>query len=95
MFSSLLSMCPIPMFSVCPCVHTLFDNLSTGIYQWISLKFWICICIDNVLLGIIAVQIFIISDRAMAQKWVMATSSFTIWSIMIKLHKNDQSNILY
>ena len=25
-------------------------------------------------------------------KWVLASSSFTIWSIMMKLHKNDRSN---
>ena len=79
-------------FTACPSVHTLFLFENLSIYQRISLKFGICICLDNILLGILAVQILIISDRIMAQKWVMATSSFTIWSIMIKLHKNDQSN---
>ena len=26
------------------------------------------------------------------QKWILASSSFTSWSILMKLHKNDQSN---
>ena len=26
------------------------------------------------------------------QKWLLAPSSFTVWSIMMKLHKNDRSN---
>ena len=47
-------------------------------------------------LGIVNGQISIIYHRVMAlingQKIVLASSSFTIWSIMMKLHKNDQSN---
>ena len=29
---------------------------------------------------------------SMVKKWFLASSSFTIWSIMMKLHKNDRSN---
>ena len=71
-----------------------FDYLS--IYKWISFKFCICICTNNVSLGIVNGQISIIFHSVMAlvnvQKMVLASSSFTIWSIMMKLHKNDRSN---
>ena len=71
-----------------------FDSLS--IYKRISFKFCIYICTKNVSLGIINGQITIIYHRVMAlvnvRKMVMASSSFTIWSIMMKLHKNDGSN---
>ena len=52
--------------SVCLSVHTLFpfDNLS--IFKWISFKFCICICINNVLLGIVNGQISIMYHRVMA-----------------------------
>ena len=29
---------------------------------------------------------------SIVKKWFLASSSFTIWSIIMKLHKNDQSN---
>ena len=70
-----------------------FDNLS--IYKWISFRFCICICTNNVSLWIVNGQISIIYDRVMArvniQKMVFGLY-FTIWSIMMKLHKNDRSN---
>ena len=71
MFSRWPSVCPsvrpsVVCTSVCPSVRTSFpfDNLS--IYQRISFKFCICICIKNVSLGIVNGQISIISDRVMA-----------------------------
>ena len=71
-----------------------FDNLS--IYKRISFKFCICICTKNVSLGIVNGQILIIFTElwhlSMYKKWFLASSSFTIWSIMMKLHKNDRSN---
>ena len=71
-----------------------FDNLS--IYKRISFKFCICICTNNVSFGIVNGQISIIFHRVMAlvnvQKWFLASSSYSIWSIMMKLHKNDRSN---
>ena len=74
-------------------VHTSFpfDNLS--IYKRISFKFCVCICTNNVSLGFVNGQLSIIYHRVMAlvnvQKMFLASSSFTIWSIMMKLHKND------
>ena len=71
-----------------------FDNLS--IYEQISFKYCICICTSNVSLGVINGQISIINHRVMAlvnvQKMFLASSSFTIWSIMMKRYKNDRSN---
>ena len=61
--------------SIGPSVRTLFpfDNLS--IYKRISFKFCICICTNNVLLGIVNGQISIIFHRVMAlvnvQKWFL------------------------
>ena len=71
-----------------------FDSLS--IYKRISFKFCICICTNTVSLGIVNGLISIIYHRVMAlvnvQKWFLASSSFTIWSIMMRHHKNDRSN---
>ena len=71
-----------------------FDNLS--IYKLFSFEFCICICANNVSLGIVNGQISIIYHRVMAlvnvQKLFLASSSFNIWSIMMKLHKNDRRN---
>ena len=57
-----LSVCPY----IRPSVRTSFpfDNLS--IYKWISFKFYICICTNNVSLGIVNGQISIIYHRVMA-----------------------------
>ena len=82
--------------SVRPSVRTSFpfDNLSN--YERISFKFCICICTNNVSLWIFNGQISLIYHRVMAlvnvQKCFLASSSFTIWTIMMKLHKNDRSN---
>ena len=87
---------------VCPSIHSTyvhqhfvsvrFDNLS--IYKQISFKFCICISTNNVSLGIGKGQISIIYHRVVSvfKKWFLASSSFTIWSIMMKLHKSDRSN---
>ena len=79
-----------------PSVRTSFPFDSLSIYKLISFKFCICICISNVSLGIVNGQISIIYHRVMAvvnvQKWFLASSSFTIWSITMKRHKNDRSN---
>ena len=68
--------------SVCPPVRSsfAFDNLS--IYERISFKFCICICTNNVPLGIVNGQISIIYHRVLAlvnvrKKWFSASSSFT------------------
>ena len=82
--------------SVRPSVRTSFpfDNLS--IYKRILFKFCICICTNNVSLGIVNGHISIIYYSVMTlvnlQKMFLASSSFTIWSIFMKLHKNDRSN---
>ena len=84
--------------SVCPPVRTsfAFDNLS--IYKRISFKFCICICTNNVPLGIVNGQISIIYHRvlalAMYEKngfWPLVPL-LIIWSIMMKLHKNARNN---
>ena len=56
------------------------NNLS--IYKRISFKFCICICTNNVPLGIVNGQISIIYHRVLAfvnvrKKWFLASSSFT------------------
>ena len=60
------------------------------------LSFCIFVGFKNVLIGFINEQISIISDRVMAlamyKKWFLASSSFTIWNISVKLHENDLSN---
>ena len=78
--------------SIC---HTSFPFNNLSIYQRISFKFCICFCTINVLfvLGING-QISIIYHRVMAlvnvKKMIfLASSFFTICSILMKLHKND------
>ena len=70
----------------------------TSIYKRSSFRFCICICTKNVSLGVVNEQILIISDRVMplvnVQKRVLASSSFTIWSFMMKLHKNDSDSMI-
>ena len=70
-----------------------FDNLST--MNGFHFRFCICICTNTVSLGIVNGQISIIYHRVMAlvtvQKSFLASSSFMIWSIMMKLHKTDRS----
>ena len=54
-----------------------------------------CLCIKNVSLGIVNEQNLIIYYRTFVdvqKKSILASSSFTIWSIMMKLHKNNGSN---
>ena len=56
-----------------------FDNLS--IYKRIAFKFCICICTNNVPLGIVNGQISIINHRVLAlvnvrKKWFLDSSSF-------------------
>ena len=93
---------------VCPSVRSLyvrpsvrtsfpFDSLSN--YKRISFKFCICICTNNVSLGIVNGQISIIYHRVMAlvnvYKWFLASSSFTICSIMMKRRKIEVRKALY
>ena len=59
-----------------------------------ELRFYIFVGIKNVSLGIVNRQVSDISDRVMAlvneQKVVFkASSSFTLWNIRVKFHKND------
>ena len=89
--------------SVCPPVRTsfAFDNLS--IYERISFKFCICICTNDVPLGIVNGQISIIYHRVLAlvnvrKNWCLASSSFT-WNL--EYHdetsqnaRNNKSSIL-
>ena len=91
--------CVCPFFRglyIRPSVCTSFPFDSLSIYKRISFKFCICICTNNVSLGIVNGQISMIYHRDKAlvnvQKWFLASSSFTIWSIMMKRHKNDRSN---
>ena len=55
-----------------------------------------CIYTNNISVGIVNGHISIIYHRVMTlvnvQKCLLASSSFTIWSTMMKLHKNYQSN---
>ena len=55
-----------------------------------------CIGTNNVSLGIVNGQISIICHGVMAlvnvKKWFLACSSLSLWSIIMKLHKNDRSN---
>ena len=97
MFSRWLSVClSVRSLNVHPSVRTSFPVDSLSIYKRISLKFCICICTNNVSLGIVIGQISLIYHRVMAlvnvQKWFLASSSFTIWSIMMERHKNYRSN---
>ena len=93
-----LSVCPSARVSVvCTSVRPHFVSVrNLSIYKRISFKFCICICFKNVSLGIVNGQISIIHHIVMAlvngQKWFLASSSFIIWSIIMKLHKNDLSN---
>ena len=67
MFSCWLSVCLSVRPSVVRtsvCTSFPFDNLS--INKWISFKFCICICTNNVSLGIVNGQISIIYHRVMA-----------------------------
>ena len=70
-----------------------------GIYKRISFKFRICICTNNVPLGIVNGQISIIYHRVLALVNVRKKNGFwplvpllIIWSIMMKLHKNARNN---
>ena len=67
MFSRCLSVClSVRPSSVRPSVRTSFPFDSLSIYKRISFKFCICICINNVPLGIVNGQISIIYHRVMA-----------------------------
>ena len=82
---------------VSPSVRTSFPFDSLSIYKRISFKFCICICTNNVSLGIVIGDKFrqFITELwrlSMYKKCFLASSSFTIWNIMIKHHKYDLSN---
>ena len=72
------------------------NNLS--IYKRISFKFCICICTNDVALGIVNGQISIIYHRVLALVNVQKNGFWPlvplliIWSIMMKLHKNARNN---
>ena len=80
------------------CPSALHFCLIKSIYQWISFKFCICICTNKVSLWIVDGQISIIYHRVVAlvsiQKMVFASSFFTVWSIMMKFHINNQNFVL-
>ena len=98
MFSCWLSVClSVVCTSVRPSVRTSFPFDSLSIYKRISFKVCICICTNNVSLGIVIGDKFrqFITELwrlSMYKKWFLASSSFTIWNIMIKRHKYDRSN---
>ena len=81
---------PSVCLSVRTSIHTSFpfDNLS--IYKQISFKFYICICTNNVSLGIVNGRISIIYQRVMAffnvQKMV-----FGLWFIYCLEYQNETS----
>ena len=92
MFSCWRSVC----LSIRPSFRNSFPFGNFSIYKRISFKFCICICTKNASLGNGNGQISIIYHSVMAlvnvQKWFLASSSFTIYRIMMKLHKNYRSN---
>ena len=69
-----------------------------SIYKRISFKFCICICTNNVPLGIVNGQISIVYHRVMALVNVRKNGLWPLvpllisWSIMMKLHKNARNN---
>ena len=66
------------LYSVRPSVRISFPFDSLSIYKRISFKFCLCICTNNVSLGIVNGQLSIIYHRVMAlvnvQKWFLASS---------------------
>ena len=61
--------------------------------QRVLLKLTANVQSDNSFLRCSKLTLFELSAPAPnVQKMVLASSSFTVWSIMMKLHKNDQSN---
>ena len=84
--------------SVCQLVRTSFALDNFSIYKRISFKFCICICTNNVPLGIVNGQISIIYHRVLALVNVPKNGFWPlvplliIGSIMMKLHKNARNN---